>query len=449
MHKIKPPLQETDIPPYPMAKLSLDLSGPYPTTLSGNKYIIAFVDWYSGWPEAFPVPHKTAETAADLIIEQIFPRFGCPLQIVSDNGTENVNKVVRETLAKLKIDHVLTSIFHPQSNAKVKRFHRTLHDILAKMVADDQQAWNLCLNQTLAAIRFNVSESSKISPFYLLYNTDVVLPVDNLLKPRRKYLGEDFHQMALQEQHKSFVHVRNHLKKAMKRQAKYANKGSKAVEFHVGDAVYNKKQRDGKLGQKWKPFYRIIEKTGPVSYIIKNQLDGSSSRAYAGDLMLANVDDWQISKSENNRKLRDAAYVIPPQPSESETENESDSEDNVPLAKLAKKYRQERETSEAKDDIPLMELRKRLKHRKLRQEGNLKAETKEMGINDDILSDNPSSLSSVPSSDSEQEIDVNLVDSPQRHAPKIVIQEEPVKDKTKSHKQGDVKQFLRLIYHML
>ena len=143
--------------------------------------------------------------------------------------------------------------------------------------------------------------------------------------------------------------------------------------------------------------------------------------------MLANVDDWQISKSENDRKLRDAAYVIPPQPSESETENESDSEDNVPLAKLAKKYRQEKETSEDEDDIPLMELRKRLYHRKFRQEGNLEAETKEIGLHDDILSDNPSSLSSVSSCDSEQKMDVNLVDSPQRHAHKIVVQEEPVR----------------------
>ena len=72
MHKIKPPLKETDIPPYPMAKLILDLSGPNPTTLSGNKYIIAFVDWCSGWPEPFLVLDKTAETVADLIIEQIF-----------------------------------------------------------------------------------------------------------------------------------------------------------------------------------------------------------------------------------------------------------------------------------------------------------------------------------------------------------------------------------------
>ena len=62
LRKVKPPQQETDAPPYPFAKLGLDVSGPYPKTLSGNKCIIGFVDWYSGWPEAFTVPDKTAET---------------------------------------------------------------------------------------------------------------------------------------------------------------------------------------------------------------------------------------------------------------------------------------------------------------------------------------------------------------------------------------------------
>ena len=139
LQKVKQPLQETDIPPYQIAKLSLDLSGPYPTTLSGNRYIIAFVDWYSGWPEAFSVPDETAETVADLIVDKIFLRFGSCLQLVTDNGTENVNRIVKETLDMLKINHVLTSIYHPQSNAKVERFHRTLYDILAKKVADNQE----------------------------------------------------------------------------------------------------------------------------------------------------------------------------------------------------------------------------------------------------------------------------------------------------------------------
>ena len=124
----------------------------------------------------------------------------------------------------------MTSVYHPQSNAKVERLHRTLHDILSKNVADNQQTWDLYLNQALAAIRFNVSESSKFSPFYLLYNRDVVLPIDNILKPRRKYIGEEMHKIVLQEQHKSFVAVRNNLKSAKKRQAKYADKGTKKVE---------------------------------------------------------------------------------------------------------------------------------------------------------------------------------------------------------------------------
>ena len=130
LQKINQPLQETDIPPYPMAKLSLDLSGPYPTTLSENKYIIAFVDWFSGCPEAFAVTDETADTVAQLIIEEIFPRHGCALQIVSENGFENVNRIVKKTLAKLKIDHVKTSVYHPQSNAKADRFCGTLHDVL-------------------------------------------------------------------------------------------------------------------------------------------------------------------------------------------------------------------------------------------------------------------------------------------------------------------------------
>ena len=46
-------------------------------------------------------------------------------------------------------------------------------------------------------------------------------------------------------------------------------------------------------------------------------------------------------------------------------------------------------------------------------------------------------------------MDVNLVDSRQHHAHKIVEQEEPVNVKTKSHKQGDVKLLLRSISHML
>ena len=65
---------------------------------------------------------------------------------------------------------------------------------------------------------------------------------------------------------------------------------------------------------KYLHYYRIIEKKGPVSFVIKTQLDGSTTKPYSGDIRLANIDDWQISKDANNRRLRDAAYLIPQQP---------------------------------------------------------------------------------------------------------------------------------------
>ena len=49
-------------------------------------------------------------------------------------------------------------------------------------------------------------------------------------------------------------------------------------------------------------------------------------------LRLANIEDWQISKDETGKRLRGAAYVIPPESSDSDSD--SDTKMNLPLAKL-------------------------------------------------------------------------------------------------------------------
>lgn len=366
LKKQKPSLQETDSPPFAFAKIGLDLSGPYPTTLSGNKYIATFVDWYSGWPEAFPIPDKTGDTISHLLLEEIFPRYGASLQIVTDNGSEFENRVVNETLEALNIDHVTTSFYHPQSNAKVERFHRTMHDILSKLIDNNLNRWDLYLNQALAAVRFNISESSKFSPYFLLYNRDVVLPLDNLLQPRRKYQGEETHKIALEQQHKTFMLVHKHLKQAKRRQAKYADQKSKDTSFNIGDPVYYKNfRKTSKLQSNWRPYFRIIEQKGPVSFVIKDQLSGQTVKAHAEQLRLANIEEWEIPKDTSGRKLRQAAYAVPPDDPDSSSSDESEMEEQ-PMQKIIKRRRQERLASTDEDDIPLMELAKRLKERDAR-----------------------------------------------------------------------------------
>lgn len=357
-------LQDTGIPPFPWAKIAVDLSGPYPTSLSGNRYIVGFIDIYSGYPEAFPVKNKTAENVAHLIIEEIFPRYGCPLVLISDNGTENIAKEVQETLAYLNIIHIRSAFYHPESNAKIERFHRTLHNILSKRVQENPTTWDVYLNQALAAIRFTVSETSKFSPYFLVFNRDVVLPVDNILRPRRKYLGDEHHQIALELQHRSFLQLHKNLAKAKKRQAKYADKGAKPVEFQIGDAVYLRNHTPkGKLDRRWLPFYRIITQTSPVSFVIKHQLDGSTRKTHANDIRLANVDQWTVPSDNRPRTLRRAQYAEPP--NTDDPSSGTSSEDEGPEA-LDDKFRDERTDSSDEDDIPLAELQKRIRHREER-----------------------------------------------------------------------------------
>ena len=282
----KAPTVETDIPPYSWAKVGLDLSGPYPTTLSGNKYIISFICLYLGFAEAFPVKDKSADNICHLLINEIFPRYGSMLTLLTDNGTENVNNKVKETLQALNIHHVTTSFYHPQSNGKVERFHRTLHDIMSKKLQrDGHSLWDLYLNQTLAAIRFSISDATNQSPFFLLYNRDVVLPLDNILKPRRKYHGDDLHKIALEIQYTSFREVHKNLKKAKRIQAMYSDKNAKPVTIQIGDPVYYKNfTKKNKLDVRWKPYYRVIDQTSPISFIIKNQLNGSTTKCTADQI---------------------------------------------------------------------------------------------------------------------------------------------------------------------
>lgn len=242
----------------------------------------------------------------------------------------------------------------------------------------------------------------------MLYTRDVVLSIDNILKPRRRYLSEDPHRIALKQQHKAFTMVHRILRRSKRRQARYANRRAVDVDLKVGDPVYYKNnQRQTKLQAKWKPFYRISEQTSPVTFKIKNQLDGKVTKAHKELLRFAKIDEWDIPKDDVGRPLRKATYVMP-QDSESDngdadidndTNDESNAmkpssdvksdavsvrsdkdslrvnesfdeefsaesdgdDDNMPLAQLARKYRKERDNSSSKGDIPLFELKKRLR----------------------------------------------------------------------------------------
>ena len=109
--------------------------------------------------------------------------------------------------------------------------------------------------------------------------------------------GEDPIHSILQLQHQAFTHVHRNLQKARKRQKRYADKNAQRVEFKVGSPVYYKNfRRTSKFAPNFLPYNRIIEQKGPVTFIIKSQLDGTTTKATADQLRLANLDWGELRK---------------------------------------------------------------------------------------------------------------------------------------------------------
>ena len=98
---------------------------------------------------------------------------------------------------------------------------------------------------------------------------------------------------------------------------------------------YKLHMRDEKLDRIWEPYFRIVEPTGPVTFIIWDQISGRVfKKVHAGDLKLAEVDDWESPKQQGTEKRRRKATLVEPEDIDTESVTE-DEEGETQLSGLA------------------------------------------------------------------------------------------------------------------
>jgi len=126
------PFGDVEDPKIPFEFTSMDITGPYPTTPRGNKYLLTFIDHLKTYVEAFPIPDHTAEMCASVYPNQIVTRHGSGSTLITDQGREFV--IFKRTCKILGVRRVRTSSYHVSSNGMVERLHRSLHSGLTYYV---------------------------------------------------------------------------------------------------------------------------------------------------------------------------------------------------------------------------------------------------------------------------------------------------------------------------
>ena len=155
---------------------------------SGNKHILTIIDHLTCWPEAFPIPDKSADTIVTTIINHYLPVHMCPRYILSDNGMEFKNNLMDQVLQQLGIDGIFSAPYHPQSNGKLEVFHKYLKPTLKKLCEKDAANWDKYINQVLTSYRITPNLATAESPFFLVYSRDPNLPLHQLLEPMQCFL---------------------------------------------------------------------------------------------------------------------------------------------------------------------------------------------------------------------------------------------------------------------
>jgi hypothetical protein len=151
----------------PFAQVGIDLMGPLVTTVGGHRFVAVATDYLTKWVKVRPLISKDAENIAQFVFDDVIMNHSCPIEILSDNGSEFCNVLLDVVMLQMNIKHVTTSPYHPQCNGLTERFNRTLCALLEKNGEYDDR-WYEMLPAIIFAYRTSVQTSTGYSPFEML-----------------------------------------------------------------------------------------------------------------------------------------------------------------------------------------------------------------------------------------------------------------------------------------
>lgn len=252
---VRMPLHLTTVSDKPFDKVYIDIVGPLPISLNGNKYILSMVDDLTRFVDFTPMPDQCADTVARCLYEEILCRYSIPKSIVTDNGANFIGNVFKAVCKLLGVNKLRTTAYHPQSNL-VERQHSSLGNYLRNFVDGHPTNWDHFLRTAAHAYNNTPHSSTGFCPMELLYGFVSEIPTNLKRKPEPNYSFDDYHNELKSKLQISFRLAKNNLLKAKQTSKDYHDRAINPLSLKVGDKVLIKNHaRTSKLSNIWKgPF---------------------------------------------------------------------------------------------------------------------------------------------------------------------------------------------------
>ena len=100
----------------PFERVAADIAGPFPVTRHGNKYILVVQDYFTKWLEIIAMSDQTTETVATCLIDHVLSKFGGPICLHTDKGTNFTSAVMNHVSTLFGVRRSTTSSWHPRGD---------------------------------------------------------------------------------------------------------------------------------------------------------------------------------------------------------------------------------------------------------------------------------------------------------------------------------------------
>jgi len=93
-------------------------------------FLVTVLDGYSRYVVHWDLLATMTASAVRVVIHDALKKTGASPQIVTDNGSQFRAKDFKELVRDFELEHIRIRTYHPESNGKVERFHRSTRDEL-------------------------------------------------------------------------------------------------------------------------------------------------------------------------------------------------------------------------------------------------------------------------------------------------------------------------------
>lgn len=284
----KMPMQITTTASEAFEKVYIDFVGPIsPPSVDGHRYICTASCDLTKYAIAVATFNSTALTAAKTLVDNVFLKYNIPKAIVADNGPSFISELFKEITKLLKIKRILTTPYHPQSNA-VERYHRTLGNYLKAFTESEPDNWHNYLNYATFSYNNTVNSVTNHSPHSLLFGFDIKIPT-NVTQNKPSY-NYDSYKSELQQQLRNTQKLaQESIAKQKERNKQQYDKKANPLKLQVNDLVllYNE-NKTHKFDNSYIGPYRVEKIISPTVIIIRK--DNKSVKTHIDKLIKAEAD---------------------------------------------------------------------------------------------------------------------------------------------------------------